>query len=176
MGVNLDRDFAGLFNPIRGKIMPDDLLDRITGAPAGSGDKLKEILDPKAGGDKSRLRNKLEKLWQAAGTQRDDESVERMNARNTALRLAKGAKPRRPDDDAIPRTERKARRQRSQAVPTYRVRGAGVDTQLSLCEQHRAKLKTERPELKVTVMAKRGKRCEACEYGQPRDKMSEELA
>ena len=80
-------------------MVDEDLLDRMGDISGAKGDRLIEILNPTAGGDAKRLRDKLVKLWGAGEAKPNkDESVARMNARNTALRLAKGAKPRRPDD------------------------------------------------------------------------------
>lgn len=82
--------------------MPDDeFLNRMTGNPGATGDKLKEILNSNAGGEAGKLHNKLANLWAAAETPKQGESVERMKARNAALRLAKGAKTRRPDDPGV---------------------------------------------------------------------------
>lgn len=79
--------------------MPDkDLLDRMTDAPGSGGDKLKEILNPSVGGEAARLRNKLAKLWGSHQSSKGDESVERMKARNAALRLSKNVQPRRKDN------------------------------------------------------------------------------
>ena len=82
--------------------MPDELLEKLSDTSSGGhGDKLKEILDPKVGGEAGRLRDKLAKLWESHRTSDKDESVERMMARNTALRLAKKQKPRKPDDPGV---------------------------------------------------------------------------
>ena len=78
--------------------MPDDeLIDRLNETPGSGGDKLKEILDGKAGGEAGRLRDKLAKLWQAAVTPPADDSLQRMKARNTQIRLSKKLKPRDKD-------------------------------------------------------------------------------
>lgn len=100
--------------------MPDDeLLNRMSDGSGATGDKLNEILNSNADGEAEKLRNKLAKLWAAAETPKQDDSVERMRVRNAALRLAKGAKPRRPDDPGVqaqPKpTKRQAKRQKRKA-------------------------------------------------------------
>ena len=79
--------------------MPDDeMLDRMSDMGKGGGDKLAEILNPKAGGEVGKVRRKLDALWNAGQAAVPDSSLEKMQARNAALRLSKGIKPRRADD------------------------------------------------------------------------------
>ena len=92
--------------------MSEDLLDRMGEKSGAGGDKLKEILDPGAGGEQARLRRKLEGLWSTGAQAAPTASLEGMQARNTAIRLAKNQKPRRADDPAV--AEAKPKRKRSQ--------------------------------------------------------------
>lgn len=55
-----------------------------------------------AASDYANKAKKLSALWNAAEKPKADDSVERMRARNTAIRLAKGIAPRTPDDDEPP--------------------------------------------------------------------------
>lgn len=66
--------------------MSDDLLKDLnkSNQRTGSTDRLND----------KRIRGKLEKLWDAHLSSDKDESVERMNARNTAIRVSKGVKVR----------------------------------------------------------------------------------
>ena len=140
--------------------MPDpELIDRLTDLPASGGDRLKDILELKAGGEAARLRNKLTKLWDSNESRGRDESVARMKARNTALRLAKNAKPRFADGGA-----RAKGRKRVKPVQAYLVVTAErKKLRLSLCLPHCNRLKREHPTLKISEAAGRVKeKCEAC--------------
>lgn len=130
-----------------------DLIDRLTDAPGSSGDRLKEIIEGKTGDDVGRLRARLTALWTEANKPKGDESVQRMKARNVAIKLAKGvdvkgkAKPRR-------------------AVVAYQVlMPSGEALRLSFCLMHYSKLCRDRPNLKVVEIAGKAKgQCEACGF------------
>ena len=77
----------------------NELLDRMSGETGGQRPGgLDKILNPKEGGEFSRLRRKLSSLWENGSGTVPEDSLRRMKARNTALRLSKNLKPRTEDD------------------------------------------------------------------------------
>ena len=138
----------------------EDLLGRMTAVPDGRDDKLVEILNPQAGGEAKRLGDKLAQLSAAHYVSDKDESVARMKARNTALRLARGVKSRYPDRGARANGRKPAKR-----VAAYSVISGGKKLRLSLCSAHLDRLRREHPTLKISDAPGRVKaECEACGF------------